>query len=624
MDEQSKTAVSGSQPNTAANGTNTILKDTGTVVVEVTDVKVYSAAEQEEFSRKEEARIAAIHAKRTADKDALRAAQLKGPEVDKLWEIVEKQPKSEENLWLQGMLHKGFIEDEADLKILRGLLKDEAKLERAEPQAYAKKEPEAAAQAEAKEARTRNREEAAKFVAEGLLLPAEAEALGSKEWMGIRYEESSGDFMIKREDQSWMKVSETKARKHLREWHDIGNSSLNEIRKRSKHWEFDVNTVRELAGTNPSAAVNRINNSELDEALFQIRQYFAVKNSGPRAGFYAGTILDQNGEIFLVTTSPKLIEPEEGECPTINRLVDGLFRDKKKFFLAWLKDAYKSLQIGEINTGKLLVMVGRRNCGKSLAQNHLITPLLGGRITDPYPYMAGHTEFCAELSECEHWMIQDQGDTDEKGRRKMAESIKQGVANELVLYHPKFGARKLVKAYRRWSISCNDDPKYLNILPRMDDSLVDKMLVLQAFEGGVPEEYHPREKWKEYREKIYAELPAFLFDLLNQELGDEGKGRFDVADYQDPAVLSKMEEITPEQQSDDILDVIGEDWTDYLTTTEVLALLSKRLTSQQMKPLYPNRFGRTLSDLVKNRPERYGSRFLDGRWRYTRLGHKKG
>src|SRR5262249_3465069 len=186
---------------------------------------------------------------------------------------------------------------------------------------------------------------------------------------------------------------------------------------------------------------------------------------------------------------------------------------------------------------------------------------------------------CDELSMCEHWKIADQGNTDEKGRRKLAESIKQGVANEQVLYHPKFGSRKLVSAYRRWTISCNDEPKYLKILSQMDDSLVDKILILQAFEGGIPEEYRPREKWKEYREMIYSELPAFSQYLRNRPLGDAGKGRFDVADYQAPEILQKMEETNPEHQSLNLLDmefagIGGEDCVEG-TAAQILALLGK-------------------------------------------------
>ena len=225
---------------------------------------------------------------------------------------------------------------------------------------------------------------------------------------------------------------------------------------------------------------------------------------------------------------------------------------------------------------------------------------------------------------CEHWKIADQGDTDEKGRRKLAESIKQGVANEQVLYHPKFGSRKLVSAYRRWTISCNDEPKYLKILPQMDDSLVDKLLILQAFEGGIPEEYRPREKWKEYREMIYSELPAFSHYLRNRPLGDAGKGRFDVADYQAPEILRKMEETNPEHQPLNLMDMefAGIEREDCVegTAAQILALLGKESKLYQLYRGSSKAFGRYLNGMVREHRDRFKSRMLHGNRIYSITG----
>ena len=48
-----------------------------------------------------------------------------------------------------------------------------------------------------------------------------------------------------------------------------------------------------------------------------------------------------------------------------------------------------------------------RDSGKSRLQN-LITPLLGGRVANPYHYMTGKSNFNSELFGAEHLMIEDE------------------------------------------------------------------------------------------------------------------------------------------------------------------------------------------------------------------------
>jgi hypothetical protein len=248
----------------------------------------------------------------------------------------------------------------------------------------------------------RRREEAKELVTEGYLLAAESEAYvcGEEFWMGtIRYEKSSGLFLIQSEmDGTWGRVSETSARKNLRDFHGVGSATLKKIKAKIEEGDLWVplETLDQLNGNSPSGAINSINRLELDQTIARIRQEFAVDRSGPLAGFEAGRIFDQNGEIFLVTKGPTLIEPKEGEFPTIKTLFDGLLpvADEKMFCFTWLKDSVEALRSdGERKTGKLLALVGPKNCGKSFVQDHIFTPLLGGRMGKPYMFMCGETTF---------------------------------------------------------------------------------------------------------------------------------------------------------------------------------------------------------------------------------------
>jgi hypothetical protein len=477
---------------------------------------------------------------------------------------------------------------------------------------------------ENKERRARRREEAKELVAEGLLLPAEAEvySFGEEWWMGdIRYEKSSGLFVIKHEeDGTWGQVSETTARKYLRDFHGVGNATLREIKAKIKDGDLRVplETLDQLNGNSPSAAINRINSLELDQTIAQIRQEFAVDRCGPLAGFEAGRIFDQNGEIFLVTKGPTLIEPKEGEFPTIKKLFDGLLPvpDEKMYCFTWLKDAVEALRSdGERKTGKLLALVGPKNCGKSFVQDHIFTPMLGGRMGKPYMFMCGETTFNT-LSEVEHWKIADQGSTTPKGRATFAINIKQFVADEDVTDHAKGKNLRSAKAFRRISLSCNEEPKYLNIIPPIDPSLEDKIIILRAFKGGIPEDYGDPKTQKAYREKIADELPAFLHYLLHQTIDPKYKGRFGVADYRNPEIMRMLEGIKLQAPALDLIDTAFEEPGRVEGTAGML--LAK--ASSRMKKLCRGSskvFGRYLSRWVKELPDRAKVRVLDGNKIYT-------
>jgi hypothetical protein len=191
---------------------------------------------------------------------------------------------------------------------------------------------------------------------EEMFLPAEREERkwDGRHWVGnIRYERSSGQYLTFVCDENtgsgvWVKAGVAEARRFL----------TNEGLRTKK--EIEAEGERERRNGNIPRCRELRYEEPLEYVLELIRK-FVVDTSGPRAGYTAGRILNQNGEIFLVTTSPTLIEPKEGEFPTIARLLNGLFPEEKprSIFLAWLKDAVKSLHLGELNTGKLLVTVGR-------------------------------------------------------------------------------------------------------------------------------------------------------------------------------------------------------------------------------------------------------------------------
>jgi hypothetical protein len=419
-------------------------------------------------------------------------------------------------------------------------------------------------------------------------------------WPGMIYwEDASEKYIHVRDDGTWTKVCERVAMRYLRITHILN-----------------------------SRAPGNGEPSELDVVLEEIRNKHAVTFSGPRAGYFAGKVLDHNGERFLVTTSPTVIEAKEGEFPTISALLDGSLRESKIYFLAWIKDAVEGLMSGgERQTGKALVLAGPVNCGKSFIQDFLITPLLGGRVTEPYLFMSGGTTFSDSLAGCEHWKIDDQGHSDSESRRDLADSIKQAVAKKGITHHPKGKALRTVEAYRRLTISCNEEEKYLAILPSLDSSLQDKIMILRTTKGGIPEDHGDLRKQKAYSGAITRELPAFVHYLLNLEIDPSLKERFGVIGFKDTDILQKMEKAENYHQLGEILDETFEGMDEVEgTSTRILSLISNGPCAKQVQTLCRGSVravGKHLSKLVEVLPDRYKSRSLNGKTEYTITGFPK-
>jgi hypothetical protein len=477
----------------------------------------------------------------------------------------------------------------------------------------------AAQEAEFREAVAREAAELEEMLRCGNLLPAEAQELVFKKigWMGyIRYERSSGMYLLctgglgeDRSTDTWVKGSVTAAKQFLED-NGLFDGDIEKEAQRLRDKEGSWATKRFL---------ERHIQGSVEDALKQIRGHYVVDASGSRAGYEAGRILNQNGEVFLVTSSPTLIEPSEGDFPTIKALYNGLFPTDQIYFLAWMRDGIVSLRSGGRLTGKLLVLAGPRDCGKSFLQKYVITPLLGNRSIDPFMYMSGASNFNS-LSGYEHWKIEDKGQSDSRSRQALASRIKEMVANEDITEHQKHKDLRSVEAFRRISLSCNDEAKYLNILPDMDDSLVDKLLVLQCAKGGIPEDYGDAQTQKTFLAKVTSELPAFSHYLLNLEIDRKYLGRFGVAIYQNAEIMQRRKTLASSPKGVDLLSVAGEGVEG--TAGALFDLFSNRIP--KLKALCKNSpkvFARYhLSPLVKNDPDRAKVRMLNGNKIYTLTG----
>ena len=292
--------------------------------------------------------------------------------------------------------------------------------------------------------------------------------------------------------------------------------------------------------------------SLLDFHLTETQQRANVHYAGALAGYATG-VYDMGERRILVTESPRLIDPKPGEWPTLKTVIDGLLHDQEcdqqPYLFGWLKIGYEALRAGERRPGQALVLAGEHDCGKSLLQN-LITLILGGRSARPYQYMSGLTPFNSDLFEAEHLMIEDeQASTDIRARRNFGAQLKNITVVDWQRCHAKNRVAISLSPFWRLSVTVNDEPENLMVLPPIDDSIEDKLIILRASKFRMPMPTATLQQRKAFWQRLVDELPAFLDFLLQWKIPDYLVGeRFGIRHFHHYEILRAIDALAPEQR----------------------------------------------------------------------------
>jgi hypothetical protein len=364
--------------------------------------------------------------------------------------------------------------------------------------------------------------------------------------------------------------------------------------------------------------------SALDRTLIMLQQERDVDYAGPLAGYRTGMYEIQNRRV-LVTESPVLIEPVKGEWPLLhtiieNMLVDGLC-DQRPYFYGWLKVGIESLRQWQRRPGQALALCGPHDCGKSLLQL-VITQLLGGRVAKPYQYMTGATPFNADLFGAEHQCIEDDpASTDIRARRNFGANLKNVTVNDLQRCHAKNRTPISLTPFWRLTVTVNDEPENLMVLPPIDDSIEDKLILLRAHKRPMPARTASLAERTAFWSALVAELPAFVDFLLQWEIPAELQSeRFGITHYQHPVILRAVDDLAPEYRLLTLIDMeifkVGNPSTWEGTAEELEKLLTDRdaSTSYAARQLFTwnTAAGVYLGRLAKKCPLRFSERRLHG------------
>lgn len=343
------------------------------------------------------------------------------------------------------------------------------------------------------------------------------------------YDGGRKEYLIKNSEGTWLSYNESQYKRFLRS--------------------------RGLSAKPPEGATL----SRQDAAILETQDTRSLVYAGLLAGWRSGVHQVPAGRI-LVTKGPKLVVPSPGEWPTLDTFLRTLLEDDPAQFptvMSWLKLAVESLSSGSFRPGQVLAIAGPRNCGKSLFQK-LMTELLGGRFARPYAFMAGRTEFNKDLFEAEHLVVEDDvPSTRLEDRRNFGARIKEITANEGQRLHAKHRDALVLSVFWRLSITVNDEPENLMILPPIDESLADKIILLRARQATLPCETDTGEGRARCWQTLTQELPAFAAALQAWQIPEELRAhRYGVKHFHHDHILQVLADLAPESKLADILDAV--------------------------------------------------------------------
>jgi len=402
------------------------------------------------------------------------------------------------------------------------------------------------------------------------------------------YDKNNKEYLLKNQRKCWLALSESQFKKELAH------------RGLRPHKEKGENV------------------SEADEFIIKLRDTRDVDYVGSLAGYSSG-FYEIDGRRVLVTDSPVIIDPCPGTWENIDAIISGLLLDDKynqrDYLFAWLKVAYESLQKKQLRPGQALALCGPHNCGKSLLQL-LITRITGGRSAKPYDFMVDSTSFNSEMFKAEHLCIEDESaSTDIRARRAFGAQIKQIAACYTQRCHKKNSEALTLTPFWRLTISINDEPENLMVLPPIDDSIEDKIIILRATSFPMPMPSETGEEQQALWKQLVSEIPAFLDYLCNWQIPDSVRGqRYGVTHFHHPDLLQTIDSMAPEHSLLTMIDTILFDspmssaWTGTSESLKRLLCSDPNMSHDASKLLNWNHAAGTyLNRLSKKIPDRISS-----------------
>ena len=369
----------------------------------------------------------------------------------------------------------------------------------------------------------------------------------------------------------------------------------------------------------------------MDQLLHQIQQTKAVDGAAPFV-YQKRIMIPVSGKWYLNIARDILLTATEGpqpwgeNFPYTATLLDGYFDSPEQlpFFLSWLAYCYQHAVKGEPGNGQVVFLAGDVNQGKTLVSNVLVGDLFGGHM-DASDYLLGESKFNKELFEVGLWTVDDTVPSSDPRRQQLYSAmLKKIPANYAFQYHPKYRDPIMLPWAGRVLITCNADPESIRILPDVEMSLLDKVMLFKIATVG--------RDFRDAAARIRAELPFLARFLLDYKIPEQCRGdaRFGVKCYHHAALLEEARQSGRTAGFAELLEIFQRaffsnntvlEWEGNATELKQ-AMLSDDAIRPLIEPYSVDNLGRLLGKLASQSPPFHGlsrppKRHASRVWRLT-------
>ena len=343
--------------------------------------------------------------------------------------------------------------------------------------------------------------------------------------------------------------------------------------------------------------------SEVEKVLVYIQSNRYVTAAVPML-FRDETLVGYNGADYLNISNKKALAPGDNGNPAnfpwiYDFIVNGLDGDQdgipaREFFIGWLRRFWMTSYQGDPQPGQSVILAGEAHTGKTFFSKCVLGVAVGGSITAE-DLLLQRTKFNRQAAHNALWRCDDAiAEGDVRTKQVLANSLKAMAANPTVLYQPKFVDTTELPFLGRVFLTCNTDPESLKILPYLDGTIKDKLMMFRMKEGYRPHFFGNN---GENEARAMAELPFFLRWLMdypvNPAVIDPHSQRFEIASFHHKTLVAEANSEQPESLMAELIQAAminlrgstEKNQTLRLTTTELVRAIDNAELGRSLQQL---------------------------------------
>lgn len=287
--------------------------------------------------------------------------------------------------------------------------------------------------------------------------------------------------------------------------------------------------------------------SPAEELLEWVRVNHVIKIAfeNGAAGLKTG-IYNASGKKVLICRENNPPKPVKGDATLIRDCFDKFFGPEQvEYFYGWLKDYVSCLRSGQRTGALILTICGEANIGKTFIIK-IIDWLTNGGVTSGAGYLIEDNSFNGEWVDSSTIVLDDVSLGNRVSKEQFTSKIKECFFGSAVRIHGKGKDAVNLPLVQRLIIGANTDGESFKIIPSLDISFDDKMLLLEGHAGAIPH-LGEGENWtnEERNARFKKQVPAFLYWLENEYVVPEkirSHDRTFIKAFKNPKLLEIYEE----------------------------------------------------------------------------------